>query len=161
MPARFEFRFQPLLDRRKCVEEEKQRKFAACWRAVEECRRELARLGDAHRRVARQLVETALRRPMADVRLREAYLRSVEAAVHDVRRRRGEAQTAWERAREELVSASRERRVIEKLKERRREAFEAERARREELELDESNARCYDRSVWKRLAARGAERAAR
>jgi flagellar protein FliJ len=161
MPAGFEFRLQPLLDRRKRVEEEKQGKCAACRRAVEESGRELARLDVAQRRTAKQLVETALTRPVADVRLREAYLRSVEAAIHDVRRQRGEAETAWERAREELVSASRERRAIEKLKERRREAFEAERARREELELDESNARCYDRSVWKRQAARRAERAAR
>ncbi len=161
MPAKFEFRLQPLLDQRRRVEEEKQRNFASSRRAVEESVRELARLGNVRRNSLKQLVETALRRVTADLGERDAHLRWVEAALDEARRRRGEVEIACRRAREELIAASRERRVIEKLKERRLRAFETERARREEFELDDFNARRYDRALRERLTSRGAERAAR
>ncbi|HEY6449156.1 MAG TPA: flagellar export protein FliJ [Candidatus Cybelea sp.] len=161
MPPKFEFRLQPLLDRRKIVEEEKQGNFAACRRSVDDCARELARLGDTRRHFLKQLVETALRCPTADILLRHAHLRCVEVAIDDARHRHLEAEANLEGARQELISASRERRLLEKLKEHRRWAFEADQARREERELDESNARCYDRSISKRLATRRAEGAAR
>ncbi len=161
MPTRFEFRLQPLLDRRKIIEVEKQGNFAACRRAVDGCTHELARLGDVRRHSLKQLVESALRCSTTDLLLRQAHLRSVEIAIDDARRGHREAEAEFELARQELISASRERRVIEKLKEHRRRAFEAEQARREEREFDESNARCYDRSGSKRLAARRAEGPAR
>ncbi len=161
MPPKFEFRLAPLLDRRKIVEEEKQGNFAACRRAVDECARELARLGDSRHRSLKQLVETALKCPTPDLLLRHAHLRGVEVAIDDARLRHREAVAGLKRARQELISASRERRLIERLKEHRKRAFEAGQARREERELDESNARCYDRSVSKRLATRRAEGAAR
>ena len=119
MPPKFEFRLQPLLDRRKIVEEEKQGNFAACRRAVDECARELARLGDARRHSLKQLVETALKCPTADILLRHAHLRCVEVAIDDARHRHLEAEADLERARQELISASRERRLIGKLKEHR------------------------------------------
>jgi flagellar biosynthesis chaperone FliJ len=56
-----------------------------------------------------------------------------------------ELNLACKRARDDLVAASRERRVVEKLKERRLRAFLAEEARRDELELDEANARCREK----------------
>ncbi len=141
MPARFDFRLAPLLDHRKRVEEEKQREFAACRRAVDECRREVERLGGQRRRSIEQLAGSARTQSAAELRLRDAHLRRVELAISDERRRQGELCVASERARDELIAASRERRVVEKLRERRLRAFEAEAARCEELELDEANAR--------------------
>jgi flagellar protein FliJ len=141
MPPKFNFRFQPLLDHRKRIEERKQRDFAACRRAVDECVREIERLGDLRRRSLEQLVRSAGTHSTAELRLRDAYLRRLERAINDEQLRQGELGVAQELARDELIAASRERGVVEKLKERRRRAFEADAARYEELELDEANAR--------------------
>ncbi|MGB8908161.1 MAG: flagellar export protein FliJ [Candidatus Cybelea sp.] len=141
MPARFDFRLAPLLDHRKRVEEEKQREFAACRRAIEECRREIERLGGQRRRSIEQLVGSVRTQSARELRLRDAHLRRVELAIDDERLRQGELSVAYERARDELIAASRERRIVEKLKERRYRAYQAEAARCEEIELDEANAR--------------------
>jgi flagellar protein FliJ len=141
MPARFDFRLAPLLDHRKRVEEEKQREFAACRCSVDECRREIERLGGQRRRAMQQLAGSAGTQSAAELRLRDAHLRRVELAISGERLRQGEVCAIYERTRDELIVASRERRVVEKLKERRLRAFEAEAARYEELELDEANAR--------------------
>lgn len=141
MPVRFDFRLWPLLDHRKRVEEEKQRAFAACRRAVDECRREIERLGGQRRSAMEQLAHSARAQSAAELRLRDAHLRRVELAINHERLRRSELKVAYERARDELIAAGRERRVVEKLKERRLRAFEAEATRYEERELDEANAR--------------------
>ena len=96
--------------------------------SVDECTRELARLRDARRYSLKQLVESALRCPRrisfcgrrTCVALKSRSMTRDAGAV--------EAEADFERARQELISASRERRVIEKLKEHRRRAFEAEQA---------------------------------
>ncbi len=75
------------------------------------------------------------------MRLRDEYLR-----------RANELEAAVAAARDAFVDASRERRVIETIKERLRRAFDAEAARREELELDDANARRRERALCKRVA---------
>jgi flagellar FliJ protein len=147
MPRKFEFRLEPLLDWRKRVEAEKQRDFAACRRALEDCTQEIARLDDARRRCGTMLAANAGVRPASELRLRDAHLRVLEAAIAHERRTRAELEAACRRAHDELVAASRERRVIEKLKERRRQSFDAEEARREELAIDEANARASERRM--------------
>jgi flagellar protein FliJ len=159
MPAKFKFYLQPLLDWRKRVADEKQREFASCRRALDDCSDELERLAGLGRRCAEQLAAAATG-CAADLRLRDAHLRSVDAALARQRRRLCELQTACELARDELVAASRDRRVLERLSERRRQAFEAQEARRDELELDESNARSHDRDLRERPTRRRAESAA-
>jgi flagellar FliJ protein len=141
MPARFDFRLAPLLDHRKRVEEEKQREFATCRGAVDECRREIERLCEQRRSSIEQLAGSARTQSAADLRLRDAHLRRVELAIRDERLRQAKLCAAYERTRDELIAASRERRVVEMLRERRLRAFEARAARYEELELDEANAR--------------------
>jgi flagellar protein FliJ len=159
MPAEFEFRLQPLLDQHKHAEDEKQRNFAACRHELDESRRELDRLIDARRAHAKELAEAARLRPAAELRLRDSHLRYLDNAIDSERWHCAELEAVYECAREELIVASRKRRVIEKLKERRRQAFEAEDARREELELDDANARRYERAARERLTEGRAERA--
>jgi flagellar protein FliJ len=148
MPARFEFRLQPLLDARKRAEEEKQRNFASRRRALEENQEELDRLSRARRC------------EMKALRLRGEELSYLDDAQQAQRRRRAGLEAAYERAREELIAASRERRILEKLKERWRRAYDSENARQEALELDDANARRHERGVRNRLAAARLERAA-
>jgi flagellar export protein FliJ len=57
-----------------------------------------------------------------------------------------ERRVALDRARNELLEASKEKKVVEKLKERRREAHALEEQRMEQKELDDGNARRYGRA---------------
>lgn len=161
MPARFRFTLQPLLDRRARVEEEKQRDFAAAKRLVEDCDGELERLAAAYAHGAKHLVASAQTQGAADRRAGDSWLLFLQAAMRRERARRSDLQATCDGAREALVAASRERRVIEKLKERRRFEFEAAEARREELEIDESNARRHERAMRAGPACRRAESAPR
>jgi flagellar protein FliJ len=126
MPAKFHFGLQPLLDLRKRIEEAKQEAFATKRREVDRHSHEVERLSAALACAAKGSRSPAL----------PAYL---DAAIGAQRRRVGELEAALEVARQELIGASRERRVIEKLCERRRREFEELRARREERELEEAN----------------------
>ena len=128
MPGKFRFGLQPLLDRRRHVEEEKRREYAARRREVDETLRENENL----RAALRAVVEESPR--VSDL----AY---IDAAIVAQQRRGAELEAALEHARNALILACRDRRAIEKLLERRRRAYEAERAHREELEIDEANAR--------------------
>lgn len=141
MPGRFQFRLEPLLERRRRTEAEKQRDFAVRRRSLERSAQEIERLADARRRWANALVASTTSAAAIDLRLHDGYLTMLEAAIAQERRSRAELEAALGRARDELIAASRERRAIEKLKERRRCAFDAQEARREELAIDEANAR--------------------
>ncbi|HYL27834.1 MAG TPA: flagellar export protein FliJ [Candidatus Nitrosotalea sp.] len=151
MSGKFEFRPEPLLERRRRAEAESQRDFAIRQRAVRESTQEIERLVEARRRCASALVTEASSRAARDLRLRDGYLAMLEAAIAQERRARATLEAALTTARTKLIAASRERRVLEKLKERRRAAFEAEEARREELAIDEGNARGHERAARERL----------
>jgi flagellar protein FliJ len=160
MPAKFEFSLQPLLDRRKRTEEERQREHAQRRGAVERCALDLESLLQVRRNSIGELLESTRTSTTADLRLRDCHLLALESAIDNAQHRRAELAAACARAREALAVASRDRRAIEKLKERRREAFEAAQRRREELELDDANGRRYECRA-QRLAERAAGRAAR
>ena len=128
MAARFHFGLQPLLDRRKRIEETKQQAYAARRRELDQHADQTERLNGALASAARGSGPAA---PLA-------YL---DGAIRAQRRRIAELEAPLEDARQELIAASRDRRVIEKLLERRRRAFEALRVRREERELDDANRR--------------------
>jgi flagellar FliJ protein len=145
VPAKFDFRLEPLLEHRKSMEETKRRDYAACRRAVDESKGEIGALADAHLRCMKRLAGAARTQSGADLRLRDAHLRSLQSAMNREWLQCEELNLACKRARDDLVAASRERRVVEKLKERRLRAFLAEEARRDELELDEANARCHEK----------------
>jgi flagellar export protein FliJ len=124
---RFVFRLQPLLDWRRRAENERRRDLAGCLRDLARCDDELDALESARGRA----IETA------DLRLRDAYLRHLDAESVAVRSRRAAFEAACDRARDAALAARRATGVLEKLEQRRRFAFLAEEARRDELELDE------------------------
>jgi flagellar biosynthesis chaperone FliJ len=123
---RFRFALAPLLDRRVRVEEERKQILARRQRAYDDAVRGLGQLG-------RQLAAG----PYADHALLRFLSRAIETQTGLVAQRRA----AVECARDDLIAASRARRVLEKLQERRRRAFDAAESRAEELELEEANAR--------------------
>jgi flagellar FliJ protein len=160
MARTFHFTLEPLLEHRKRIEEAKQRELASRRRAVEACARELEQLAATRRRCLGGLGASVGDVPTSDLRLRDEYLRAIDAASVTADNRRAELEAACRNARDEFATAARNRRALETLKERRRRIFEAEAARREEMELDESNARYHERVGRQRHALHPHESAA-
>jgi flagellar biosynthesis chaperone FliJ len=126
----FRFALQPLLDRRKRIEQQKQLLCALRWRELQESMREVDRLSGSLRAYA-----------TGRTWVNAGHCSWIDAAIQAQQCRALHLQTSLAGAQRELIAASRELWVIEKLRERRHHAYEAEEARREELELDEANAR--------------------
>ncbi|HTA55074.1 MAG TPA: flagellar export protein FliJ [Candidatus Acidoferrales bacterium] len=150
--ARFAFRLEPLLDARKRTEDEKRRDLAACRNSLERCAGERRRFAVAREACIAALFNAVRTRPVRDLRALDRHLRYLCAAETTTRAQETGLAESFERARDELIFANRERRVVEKIKARRRRVFEAQEARREELELDDGNARRHERTLRKRGA---------
>ena len=126
MSAKFRFALQPLLELRRRAEEEQRQRYAARRRELDENAREINRLRGAFH-------VNALRIPSV------IHLVLADAAIGACQRRCTALEAECDSARTALIAASRERRVLEKLRERRRRVYEAQCARREEQEIEEAN----------------------
>jgi flagellar protein FliJ len=144
MPPTFRFFLQPMLDRCARVEEEKKQVLGQRRLDYERAARELGYLSDTLRSCAAELRECVRTLSTADLRAHDSHLQFLGRAVGTQARLLAERHSALERASQELTNASKERKVLEKLKERRRRAFDAREFRLEELELDDANARCHE-----------------
>ncbi len=142
---KFVFTLQPVLDQRQRVEDEKQQIVAQRRRSLDEAEAELRRLNHDFRESSDRLRIAHRELSAEDLRLHYAHLsfldRTIVAQIQIVAERR----VALDRARADLLEASKERKVVEKLKDRRREAHVAEAARLEQNALDDSNARRHAR----------------
>lgn len=145
MRKKFNFTLQPVLEHRKRIEDQKQQTLATRQRAWDEARRELGRLNDEFRANSRELRDRHRELEVEELRLRYAHLqfldRSIDAQIKVV----AERQVALDRARKDLIAASKNRKVVDKLKERKRDAYTAEEMRLEQIELDDGNARMEGR----------------
>lgn len=144
---KFVFTLQPVLDQRQRVEDEKQQIVAQRRRSLDEAEAELQRLNNEFRQSSDRLRGAHRELNAEDLRLHYAHLsfldRTIVAQIHVVAERR----VALDRARADLLAASKERKVVEKLKDRRHEAYVAEAARIEQNALDDSNARRHARGL--------------
>lgn len=143
---KFAFALQPVLDHRKRIEDEKQLVVAQRKRALDEAERELERLNDEFRRHAAMLRDSHKKLETRELQCIYAHLQFLDRCIVAQIRIVAERRVALDRAREELLEASREKKVVEKLKERRREAFVLEGQRIEQKELDDNNARRFGRA---------------
>lgn len=143
---RFRFTLQPVLDQRKRVEDEKQLVVAARARALDEAERELERLNVEFTRHSAMLRDGHGSFETSELQSIYAHLQFLDRCIVAQIQIVAERRVALERARNDLLAASREKKVVEKLKARRREAFVQEEQRVEQSELDESNARRYGRT---------------
>jgi flagellar FliJ protein len=145
--AKFAFRLQPVLGHRQRLEDEQQLVFAAALadlRAAEAVRDgHIAERRAMHERLRRHHGE------MDVVELRASYAhcdfldRSIVAQEAVIK----EKVVVVDRERVELVAKSKDKKILEVLKERRRETFEAEVSAAEQQEGDEINSRRYDRAI--------------
>lgn len=138
---KFSFALKPVLEHRARIEEEKLQAFGERQRALAQAQDELARLNgefkrysDALRDGHRTLATEELRRHYAHLEYLDRRITMQHAVVSQ---RRIEA----ERARLQLVDASKERKVIEKLKEKKYEEHRTIEAAFEQKELDDANSR--------------------
>ena len=145
MRKKFTFTLQPVLDYRKRIEDQKQQTMATRQRAWEEARRELDRLNDEFRANSRELRERHREFDVEELRLRYAHLQFLDRTIDAQIKVLAERQVALDRARKDLIAASKNRKVVDKLKERRKLAFTAEELRVEQIELDDGNARMEGR----------------
>jgi len=148
--ARFVFRLAPVLRQRERVEEQKKLFLAREQRVLvdAEARREMLR--GRREALARELIAEHRKLDYEGLRLAYAHLdflaRELTAADYHV----AACTQAVERAREVLVRATKDRKILDRLQERQREAFKREELRVEQRELDDSNARRYSRSLQSR-----------
>jgi flagellar FliJ protein len=138
---KFTFALQPVLEHRKRLEDQKQQAMAIRQRAWDEAKRELDRLNGDFRLHARELRERHREFDTEELRLRYAHLQFLDRTIDAQIRVLAERQAALERARRDLVAASKDRKVVDKLKERRKTAYVVEELRVEQIELDDGNAR--------------------
>jgi flagellar FliJ protein len=147
MHKKFRFALQPVLDHRQRIEDEKQQVLALKRRAYEEAKGVLEALNDEFRAHTLALREGHRKFAAEDLRMHYAHLQYLDRAIDAQIRFVAERQAEMERARRDVVAASKDRKVVDKLKERRRTAHVAEELRVEQIELDDGNARRHSRSV--------------
>ena len=147
MARKFAFALQPVLDHRKRIEDERKQTMALRQRALDEAKAELRRLDDEFRRHASDLRARHRQLDVEELRVHYAHLQYLDRSILAQRGVVAERQGAADRARKELVEASKSRKVVDKLKERKRAVFVAEELRIEQLELDDGNARRHGRAA--------------
>ncbi len=144
--ARFKFALEPVLDHRSRIEDEKQQVLAERQRELKAAEDELARLNGDFKRYATALREDHAELSSDELRWHYAHLEYVDRCMimqHGVILQR---RSAVDRARADLIAASKDRKVIEKLKDRRLEEHRTLQAAAEQKELDDTNNRRFGAS---------------
>jgi len=147
MARRFRFTLQPLLEHRGRIENQKQQAVALRQIAHDEAQRDLDRLDREFRDSSARLRTEHKRYDLEQLRLHYAHVQFLDRAIVAQIRVVAERRIELDRSRQELLASSKERKIVEKLKERRREAFANEELRIEQNELDDGNARRFGRSM--------------
>ena len=142
---RFVFTLQPVLEHRKRNEDEKQQVVAARLRELEESEAALKGLNDEFKANSDMLRASHKGLDAESLRRHYAHGQFLDRCIVAQIRVVAERRVALERARGELLTATKERKVVDKLKERRYQAHRAEEQRIEQNELDDGNARRYGR----------------
>ena len=144
---KFKFALEPVLDLRERMEDEKQQVLAERRRELKDAEDELARLNGEFKRYSIVLREDHAGLSSEELRWHYAHLEYLDRCMtmqHGIIFQR---RAAVERARADLVDASKDRKVIEKLKDRRFEEHQALQAAQEQKDLDDTNNRRQSRAV--------------
>ncbi|MDQ2679761.1 MAG: flagellar export protein FliJ [Candidatus Eremiobacteraeota bacterium] len=146
MSRRFVFALQPVLAQRERAEAEKQRVLAQRQRVLNDAKASLAALHNEFREYSGALRDKHRSFTTEELRLYYAHLEFLDRAIAAAEETAATAQHAFDRARDELLAASKERKAIEKLKEKRHASHVAEENALEQRELDDGNARRFGRA---------------
>jgi flagellar FliJ protein len=140
---KFKFSLDPVLDHRERIEDEKQQILAARQREMQEAEHELARLDGDFKRFSTTLREDHARLSTEELRWHYAHLEFLDRCITMQHAVISQRRAAAEHARLYLVEASKDRKVMEKLKDKRLEEHRAREASFEQKELDDANNRRY------------------
>ena len=147
---KFTFRLDPVLDLRERVEDEKLRVFALKQRDLAEARAVPDALV-ADRQYQRDSLTGAHKSLDAEtLRATYAHLDYLDRAIEANDERIAACVAECDRALAVLTDASKDRKVLETLKERRREIYDTQEAEADQRESDDQNARQYGRAQLKR-----------
>ena len=144
MPT-FKFRLQPVLSWRERIEQQKQTAMAAAMRSLGGAKQRLAELEFSYVTEAETLRRGHSKFDVDALRHHYAHLEYLTREIKDQQVRVAACEAEVEQARHILITASRDRKVIERLKVRKREAYNADLAAGEQKEADDGNARRYSR----------------
>jgi flagellar export protein FliJ len=145
--ARFSFRLDPVLAHRRRLEDEQQVVFAAAMQRVydaEWLRNDYVTRRDAMRS---RIQNEHAAMDVDELRAAYAHCEYLDRALATQDRIVAEARRVADGERATLLEKTRDKKVLETLREHRREAFDLEAASIEQRELDEINARRFDRAT--------------
>jgi flagellar protein FliJ len=140
---KFKFTLKPVLDHRERIEDEKQQVFAARQLELRAAEEQLARYNADFKRYSTVLREDHARLSTEELRWHYAHLEYLDRCITMQHAVISQHRAVVERARQELMQASKDRKVLEKLKDKR---FAEHRAREEafeQKELDDANNRRF------------------
>lgn len=143
---KFSFTLRPVLEHRKRIEEEKQLVVAERQRDLSAAQNELARLNGRFKEYAERLRSGHMALSTEELRAHYAHLEFLDRAMTMQHAVISQCRFALDRAREELLEAAKDRKIIEKLKERRLGEYRALEQAEEQKALDDSNNRRYART---------------
>ena len=145
--AKFKFALEPVLDHRERIEDEKQQILAQCERELKAAEDELARMNAEFKRYSMALRDDHTTLSSEELRWHYAHLEYLDRCMTMQHGVIYQCRAAVDCARADLAAASKDRKVIEKLKDRRLEEHRAVQAAQEQKDLDDTNNRRHDRSL--------------
>ena len=144
MAKRFRFRLESVLTYRTQLENERQREFGEIRRKYKDKERQIHDLNRLFSQVQEQFTDA--KRKSGDIRMwlsYQSYLNDLRKNLFSCHREIGEISRKLEEKRRELVKASRDRTILEKLKEKRKDAYMKDVRLSEQKEMDEIALRNY------------------
>ena len=142
---RFVFRLAPVLRHRERIEEEKKQLLAEAQRKLFDAEAQRQRLRDRREELAVELVAGHRKIDGETLRMTYAHLDFLAREITAADWRVAAAGQAVDLARQILIRATKDRKVLERLRERQREAHKREQERLEHRDLDEANSRRHAR----------------
>lgn len=149
---KFAFALEPVLGHRERLENEKQQVLAARQRELAAAEEEMARLNADYKRFSTVLREDHATLSTDELRWHYAHLEYLDRCITMQYGVIAQRRSAVERARLDLVEASKDRKVIEKLKGKRLLEHRAREAAFEQKELDDANNRRQNHNAGRGLS---------
>lgn len=143
---KFVFRLAPVLAQRERIEQERAGEHARVLAVQLAAQRMYDDIVERRDGLRLRLVREHAQFDADTLRASYTHLDYLDRAIVAAQQRVDECLAATELARQRLVDAARDRRIIETLKERRHEAFRLDVARADQRELDDLNARLFERA---------------
>jgi flagellar export protein FliJ len=146
MSQRFRFRLDPVLGHRERVERERAGEHAQALADQLAAQRMYDEIVEKRDELRVRLVSEHARFDAETLRATYTHLDYLDRAIVAALQRVDACVAETERARQRLVAAAKDRKVLETLKERRQEAFQLDAALADQRELDDQNARLFGRA---------------